>query len=75
MSLGAVAAYIPPDGDVRNLHLIAVVFGLIAIPSVGLWAGFGLVLRRMLDAPGRRLIFNWSMAVLLVLSIDPILRH
>jgi threonine/homoserine/homoserine lactone efflux protein len=75
MSLGAVAAYIPQDGYVRNLLLIAVVFGLIAIPSVSLWAGFGIALRRLLDAPGRSVLFNRAMAILLVLSIIPILRH
>lgn len=75
LSLGAVAAYIPQDAYVRNLLLVAVTFGLVAIPSVGLWAGFGLALRRFLEAPGRIVLFNRVMAVLLVLSIYPILRH
>ena len=75
LSLGAVTAYIPQDGYVRNLLLVAVTFGLIAIPSAGLWAGFGLALRRFLDAPGRGVLFNRAMAVLLALSIYPILRH
>ena len=75
MSLGAVAAYIPQDGYVRNLLLVAVVFGLIAIPSVGLWAGFGLALRRLFDTPGRAVLFNRAMAALLVLSVIPIVRH
>ncbi len=75
LSLAAVASYVPQDAYVRNLLLAAVVFGLVAIPSFGLWAGFGLALRRFLEAPGRIVLFNRVMAALLVLSIYPILTH
>ena len=75
LSLGAVAAYIPQDAYLRNLLLVAVIFGLVAIPSVGLWAGFGTSLRRFLDVPGRIVLFNRAMAALLILSIYPILTH
>ncbi len=75
LSLGAVTAYIPQDDYVRNLLLVAVTFGVISFPSIGIWAGFGLALRRFLESPGRIVLFNRAMAVLLALSIYPILRH
>ena len=75
LSLGAVTAYIPRDDYVRSLVVIAVTFGVISFPSIGIWAGFGLALRRFLESPGRIVLFNRAMAVLLALSIYPILRH
>lgn len=75
MALGAVAAYIPQDAYARNLVLIAVTYGVVAIPCMVLWAGFGMALRRFLEAPGRVVLFNRAMALLLVVSIYPILRH
>ncbi len=75
LSLAAVAAYIPQGGYFRNLVIVAVVFSLFSIPSIGLWAGFGMTLRRFRDVPGRIVLFKRVMAALLVLSIYPILTH
>jgi threonine/homoserine/homoserine lactone efflux protein len=38
-----------------------------------MWAGFGTVIGRFLNRPRARLVFNWSMAGLLVLSLIPVL--
>jgi threonine/homoserine/homoserine lactone efflux protein len=75
MVLGAVTAYVPLDGYFRNLLLVAAVFGVVAAPSVGVWAAFGTALRRFLEAPGRIRAFNFAMALLLVLSLYPILTE
>jgi threonine/homoserine/homoserine lactone efflux protein len=71
--LGAVTAYVPLDGYFRNLLLVAAVFGAVAASSVGVWVAFGTALRRFLEAPGRVRAFNLAMALLLVLSLYPIL--
>jgi hypothetical protein len=73
--LGAVTAYVPLDGYFLNLLLVAAVFGLVAAPSVGVWAAFGSALRRFLGSPGRVRAFNVAMAMLLVLSLYPILAE
>lgn len=73
MALGAVSAY-APDGSVRSMALVAVVFAAVNLPSVCLWAVAGEGLRGWLSAPGRLRLFNWAMAALLVLSLIPVLR-
>jgi threonine/homoserine/homoserine lactone efflux protein len=66
---------VPLDGYFRNLLLVTAVFGVVAAPSVGVWAAFGTALRRFLEAPGRVRAFNLAMALLLVLSLYPILAE
>lgn len=73
MVIGAVTAYIPRDGYVQWLPIVAGLMGLIAIPCVSLWAGLGQAIGRLLDGPGRLRAFNLTMAALLVLSLYPIL--
>lgn len=68
MALGAVSLY-APGGAVGA----AVVFALVNLPSVSLWAGLGTQLRRLLTSPARLRAFNWTMAALLVLSLYPVL--
>jgi threonine/homoserine/homoserine lactone efflux protein len=71
MALGAVAAY-APSGSVGAVAMIAVVFASVNLPSVTLWAAAGQGIRRWLEGPGRLQAFNWTMAVLLVLSLWPV---
>ena len=73
MVVGAVTTYAPRDGFVRNVLLIAVLLAIVSIPSVSLWAGCGAALRRVLDRPSRVRAFNLAMALLLVLSLYPVL--
>ncbi len=74
MVVGAVTTYAPHDGFVRNVCVIALLLGLVNAPSVALWAGCGVGLRRLLDEPRRRRAFNLAMAALLVLSLYPVLQ-
>lgn len=71
MALGAVAAYVP-NPSVRSYALVALVFAAVNLPSVAIWAGAGQAVRRWLEGPGRLQVFNWTMAVLLVLSLWPV---
>lgn len=73
MALGAVAAYLP-DPTPLGCLLVAVAFATINLPSVAIWAAAGQGLRRWLQAPARLRAFNWTMAVLLVASLWPVLR-
>ena len=75
MALGAVTAYAPRDGYLLNVLVVALVFGLVCIPSVGVWAWFGTALGRFLESPVRLRAFNVAMALLPVLSLYPILAE
>jgi len=51
-----------------------VVFCLVNLPSCASWVTLGQQMRRFLTSPARLRAFNWTMAVLLVLTLIPILR-
>lgn len=74
MVVGAVSAYAPRDDFGRSVAVLAVLLGLVNVPSVCVWAGFGTALRPWLSHPGRVRAFNIGMALLLVLSLLPMLR-
>ncbi len=71
MALGAVAAYVP-EPSIGGYAIVALVFSAVNLPSVAVWAGAGQAVRRWLEGPGRLAAFNWTMAVLLVLSLWPV---
>ncbi|MEN2469326.1 MULTISPECIES: LysE family translocator [Burkholderia] len=58
-----------------NAAWMAVVFILIGFPCICLWAAFGLGLRRFLSNRRALRIFNVTMAVLLILSLYPLVVH
>lgn len=73
MALTAIAAY-APDRTVAAVMAVAVVFGLVNLPSVLVWAAMGQRLRAWLGAaPRRQKVFNGVMAVLLLASVAPML--
>ena len=73
MVVGAVTTYAPRDGFGQNIAVLALLLGLVNVPSVSVWAGFGTALRPLLSHPGRVRVFNGAMALLLVLSLLPVL--
>ncbi|BBU30002.1 lysine transporter LysE [Burkholderia sp. THE68] len=58
-----------------NAALMALVLVVIGLPCITMWAAFGMSLRRFLANPRWLRIFNITMAVLLVLSLYPIVAH
>jgi len=70
MALTAVAVY-APSSDLLAVALVAAVFGLVNLPSTGLWAVLGREVRRVLTGPGRQRAFDWCMAGLLLASSVP----
>ena len=73
MAIGAVTAYTPENGYFLNLLVVTVIFTLVNGPCVAAWAGFGTLLKRVLDRPALLRAFNVAMALLLVASLYPIL--
>jgi threonine/homoserine/homoserine lactone efflux protein len=74
MVVTAIATYTRPNSALADVLLVGGVFGLVNIPSIAVWVGFGAALQRVLREPQTVRLFNWSMAALLVASIVPILR-
>jgi len=68
MALSAIALY-APDRNFAAVLLVALIFGIINLPSTSLWAVMGQVLRGWLSSPARLKAFNWTMAALLVGSL------
>ena len=73
MAIGAITTYTPSQGYIANVFVIALVFAIINLPSVCVWAGCGSALRNVLTRPKWLLAFNLTMAILLVVSLYPIL--
>lgn len=73
MALGAMAAYTDPENYAASVLIIGVVFALVNVPSVSVWAGFGTALRSFLSDPVRLKWFNMGMGLTLVLSLWPML--
>ena len=71
MALTATSVYTQPDAFYLSVVIVALVFGAINLPSVGVWAAFGVGLRGFLAVPARLRAFNVAMAVLLALSVVP----
>ncbi len=74
MALTAISVYAPSQ-TLAGIAAVAVVFGIVNLPSVGTWAMLGQEMRRVLTNPVRMRAFNVLMAVLLVASLYPLLLH
>lgn len=74
MAVTAMASYTVHDAYAVSVLLIGIIFALINVPSVSSWAAFGSLLRQWLEDPVRLKWFNLTMALLLVLSLWPMLK-
>lgn len=72
MALTAVTIYAPGDTALA-IFAVAAVFGAINLPSVSTWCLLGQSMQRILTDRRRLSVFNWTMALLLVLSLYPVL--
>ncbi|HEV8034644.1 LysE family translocator [Yoonia sp.] len=76
MAITAISAYAPQDrGLIAGSLMVAVVFAAVNLPSVTVWAWMGVQVRRWLGTARRLRVFNVTMAVLLVVSLYPMLTH
>lgn len=74
MAITAMAVYPDPQHYTLTVAIVSLVFAAVNLPSVSTWAGFGSALRNWLSVPVRLKWFNITMAVLLVLSLWPMLK-
>ncbi len=74
MAVNAITLYTAQQ-SLPGIALAAVVFGLVNIPSVACWAMLGQQMRRFLTSTTRLRAFNMTMAVLLLLTLIPVLWH
>lgn len=72
--VGAASTYAPREDFGRNVIVLAILLGLVNAPSICVWAGFGTALGPFLSHPRRVRVFNVTMALLLVLSLLPMLE-
>ncbi|WP_299371250.1 LysE family translocator [uncultured Tateyamaria sp.] len=72
MALTAVTVY-TPDTTLRAIGVVALVFGAINLPAVSSWTLLGQQMARVLTNPARLTLFNWTMALLLVASLYPVM--
>ncbi|MHA3976298.1 LysE family translocator [Halovulum sp. GXIMD14794] len=72
MALTAVTVHAPGHG-LGAVALVALIFGLVNLPSVGSWTLLGTQLSRWLSSPARLRMFNRAMALLLVATLYPVL--
>ncbi len=74
MALAAILAFVPTDGGWGlGIALVTLSFGMVNIPCITVWTWMGVQVRRFLATPTRLRAFNVTMAVLLVVSVVPIL--
>ena len=73
MAVVAMATYTAEGSYFTNVLIVIFAFCAVNFPSVSIWAGFGVVLRRFLEDPVKLRIFNMIMAFSLVVSLWPIL--
>ena len=71
LALTAVTVYAPSQ-SLAAVLLITIIVGLINMPSIFVWVVMGQKLQRFLDSNIRLRIFNALMAILLLLSLYPI---
>lgn len=74
MAVTAMATYTTEQSYQASVLIVGAIFAIVNVPSVSTWAGFGSALRQWLSEPARLKWFNITMAVLLVLSLWPMLR-
>jgi len=72
MALSAIAIY-APQRDLQSVLFVALVFGIVNIPSVSVWVILGQKLQSILSSVKRLRLFNGMMALLLIASLYPVL--
>jgi threonine/homoserine/homoserine lactone efflux protein len=72
MALTAISVYAPTQ-SVESVLFVALVFGMINLPSVSSWTLLGQQMQRCLNSTTRLRVFNFSMAILLLATLYPVI--
>ncbi|WP_420547523.1 LysE family translocator [Curvivirga sp.] len=75
VALIVTVSYTVPEDYIGNLIFLIVLFAIVNIPTISIWALSGVVLHRFLSYGNRTTIFNLTMAVLLVGSMIPMILN
>jgi threonine/homoserine/homoserine lactone efflux protein len=73
LAVTATALYASPASPFWSVILVGAVFTAVGLPSVSVWAAFGVALRGFLSDPIRLKWFNIAMGVLLAATLWPML--
>ncbi len=73
MALTAVTAFVPKPQTAFGLIMVALIFGLICLPTTIIWTAMGTHIKRLLSTPRHFRIFNAIAAIALVMSLYPII--
>jgi len=69
IAVTTAAVFLPRQGSVATATaVVALLFLVINVPCVSLWALFGSSMRKLLARPGYRRVFNVTMSTLLVIT-------
>jgi threonine/homoserine/homoserine lactone efflux protein len=69
MTLGFFSNYLPQDAGALLIAAASLLFSLVNLPSIAVWAVMGARMGHYLQVDLYRRVFNWTMAVLLVASM------
>jgi threonine/homoserine/homoserine lactone efflux protein len=72
IAIGACAAYTSHEHFLFSMAIVVLVFCVVTLPSIGVWALCGVGLRRLINNPRALRAINITMALLLVASLWPI---
>lgn len=75
MAITGVTAFRLDNDLLINALSLALAFAVVNLPSISIWAAFGVAVRRLLSSSFALRAFNWTMAALLVASIFPAVMH
>lgn len=67
------ASYVDPARPVESLAVLIVLFALVNLPAISIWPLSGKALSMFLGQGRRIAVFNMAMAVLLVISMVPVI--
>jgi len=73
VAVSAMAIYLDENAPVRSASWVSAAFAMVNLPSVAVWAAFGVTLRQYLLKPGRLKRFNVCMGILLAATLWPML--
>ena len=74
MAISGFSTYVPATSGLMIVAGAALLFAVINLPCVSVWALCGEGLRNVLRVRRNLILFNYGMAVLLVISLYPLLR-
>ncbi|NMP31531.1 LysE family translocator [Thalassotalea sp. M1531] len=76
VATGAVAAFTTAGTNFYSqIVMISTTFFAVSFPCVGVWLLFGSLLKNALNSAKSRMIFNYTMSALLVLSVIPVVKE